>query len=111
VSETIRVRSIVGRFLEHTRIFAFHAAGEEKVYLASADWMGRNLYRRVETCFPIEDAALKARVLDEGLERYLGDNVGAWVMAADGTSAPLEPDEGEPRRSAQEQLLARLAET
>ncbi len=111
VSETIRVRSIVGRFLEHTRIFAFHAAGEEKVYLASADWMGRNLYRRVETCFPIEDAALKARVLDEGLERYLDDNVGAWSMAADGVCVPLEPDEGEPRRSAQEQLLARLAET
>ncbi len=111
VSENIRVRSTVGRFLEHTRIVYFHAAGEERVYLASADWMGRNLYRRVETCFPIEDEALKARVLEEGLFRYLEDNVGTWELGPDGAFTSIVAEEGAPRRSAQEQLIARLAET
>lgn len=111
VSENIRVRSVVGRFLEHARIYAFHAAGERLLYLASADLMGRNLYRRVETCFPIDDPELRERVFEEGLHRYLEDNSRAWQMQADGTYVRVEPADGEPRRSAQEQLLARLGET
>ncbi len=111
VSENIRVRSVVGRFLEHSRLYAFHAAGEALLYMASADWMGRNLYRRVETCFPIDDPDLRARVLEEGLQRYIDDNAGAWEMGPDGTYVRCAPAEGEPRRSAQEQLLARLGET
>lgn len=111
VSETIRVRSVVGRFLEHSRIYAFHAAGENLLYLASADLMGRNLYRRVETCFPIDDPELRARVLEEGLQRYLDDNAGAWEMEPEGQYHRCAPDDGAPRRSAQEQLLARLGET
>ncbi len=111
VSENIRVRSVVGRFLEHSRIYAFNAAGEKLLYMASADLMGRNLYRRVETCFPIDDPDLRARVFEEGLQRYLDDNAGAWQMAPDGQYSPCAPTDGEPRRSAQEQLLARLGET
>ena len=74
VSDRIRVRSIVGRFLEHSRIFYFANGGEEEVYLGSADWMPRNLYERVEVLFPIKDALLRERVRQEILEAYLADN-------------------------------------
>src|SRR5690606_11595974 len=74
VSETIRVRSIVGRFLEHSRVFWFHHGGAEKVLIGSADWMPRNLYRRVECLVPIEAVALARRVLDEALTPYLSDD-------------------------------------
>lgn len=87
VSENIRVRSIVGRFLEHHRVWLFHNDGAEDVYLASADWMGRNLFRRIEVAFPVLDPALKARVIDEGLKPYLADSHDAWELAADGTYA------------------------
>ena len=79
ISENIRVRSVVGRFLEHSRIYAFHAAGEIKVFLSSADWMSRNLFRRVETCFPVKDARLRQRLVQETLEVYLKDNQQAWA--------------------------------
>jgi polyphosphate kinase len=85
LSENIRVRSIVGRFLEHSRIFHFRHAGESKVYLSSADWMDRNFFRRIELCFPVLNAKLKKRVIDEGLKPYLEDNVQAWDMQPDGT--------------------------
>lgn len=111
ISDNIRVRSIIGRFLEHSRIYYFHAAGARALYLASADWMGRNLYRRVEACFPIETPDLRERLFDEGLQRYLDDNAGAWELAADGTYTRRSPGEGEPRKSAQEQLMARMRET
>ncbi len=68
VSENIRVRSVVGRFLEHSRVFYFHNDGAEDVYLSSADWMDRNFFRRVEICFPVLDAKLKKRVISEGLQ-------------------------------------------
>ncbi|MBL8484390.1 MAG: polyphosphate kinase 1 [Rhodocyclaceae bacterium] len=84
MSDNIRVRSVVGRFLEHTRIFYFHADGAEHVYLASADWMERNFFRRIEVCFPILDGKLKRRVVKEGLRPYLADNAQAWEMQADG---------------------------
>ncbi|GHT92738.1 polyphosphate kinase [Betaproteobacteria bacterium] len=85
LSENIRVRSIIGRFLEHHRVFYFLADGEEKLYLASADWMERNFFRRIELAFPILDARLKKRVMQEGLRCYLADNTQAWEMASDGS--------------------------
>ena len=107
VSENITVRSVVGRFLEHTRIFYFHNAGAEDVYLASADWMDRNFFRRIELCFPVLDPALKRRVIREGLQSYLDDNCQAWVMNPDGGCERLKPRRGR-RRSAQEELLFTL---
>ncbi|RKU02187.1 polyphosphate kinase 1 [Burkholderia sp. Nafp2/4-1b] len=84
LSENITVRSIVGRFLEHHRIYYFHAGGAEDVYLSSADWMDRNLFRRVEVAFPIRERKLKRRVIAEGLSVCLGDNQSAWLMHSDG---------------------------
>lgn len=84
LSENIRVRSIIGRFLEHTRIFYFRNDAKHDVYLASADWMDRNFFRRIEACFPLLDAKLKKRVLDEGLKIYLKDNCQAWEMDCNG---------------------------
>ena len=107
LSENIRVRSIVGRFLEHHRVFYFRGDGEEHVYLSSADWMDRNFFRRIELCFPVLDKKLKARVIREGLQAYLADNVQAWEMAADGAYVRKQP--GKTRHSAQEELLEQLA--
>jgi polyphosphate kinase len=107
LSDNIRVRSVVGRFLEHTRIFHFHNAGADDVYLASADWMDRNFFRRIELCFPVLDAALKRRVIREGLQPYLDDNCQAWVMNAEGGYERQKPRRGR-RRSAQEELLFTL---
>ena len=84
VSDRIRVRSIVGRFLEHSRIFSFANGGQEEVYLASADWMPRNLYERVEVMFPLKDALGRERVRHEILDSYLVDNVKARVLRKDG---------------------------
>jgi polyphosphate kinase len=85
VSENIEVRSIVGRFLEHSRIFYFHNGGQEEVYLGSADLMGRNLNHRVEVMFPVESKRLIARLRDEILETYLNDNRNARAMRPDGS--------------------------
>jgi polyphosphate kinase len=109
LSENIRVRSIVGRFLEHSRIFYFENGGAEDVYLASADWMARNFFRRIELCFPVLDATLKKRVIREGLLPYLEDNSQAWVMNSEGNYERLRPRRGAKPRSAQEELLAALA--
>jgi polyphosphate kinase len=109
LSENIRVRSIVGRFLEHSRVFYFENGGAEDVYLASADWMARNFFRRIELCFPVLDAALKKRVIREGLLPYLDDNAQAWVMQPDGTYERLRPRKGAKGRSAQDELIALLA--
>src|SRR5207247_5073542 len=84
ISDHIRVRSVVGRFLEHSRIFYFANGGEEEVYLGSADWMPRNLYERVEVIFPLKDALLRERVKHEILEAYLADNVKARLLQKDG---------------------------
>ena len=84
LSENITVRSIVGRFLEHSRIYYFHNNGAEDVYLSSADWMDRNFFRRVEVAFPLLDPKLRKRVIDEGLRVHLRDNALAWVMDSDG---------------------------
>jgi polyphosphate kinase len=84
VSDRIRVRSIVGRFLEHSRIFYFANGGEEEVYVGSADWMSRNLYERVEVTFPLRDTLLRQRVRQEILEAYLADNIKARLLLSDG---------------------------
>jgi len=107
ISDRIRVRSIIGRFLEHTRIFYFHNDGVQDVYLSSADWMDRNFFRRVEISFPVLDPALKKRVIDEGLKPYLDDSVQAWTMDQQGQySQPVR--RGKPS-SAQDHLLQLLA--
>jgi len=108
LSENIRVRSIVGRFLEHSRIFHFLADGADDVCLSSADWMDRNFFRRIELCFPLLDAALKRRVIREGLQPYLDDNCQSWAMDADGGYELLKPRRAR-RRSAQEELLFTLS--
>ncbi len=84
VSDRIRVRSIVGRFLEHSRIFHFANGGQEEVYLSSADWMPRNLYERVEVMFPLKDALNRERVRHEILDAYLVDNVKSRSLRKDG---------------------------
>jgi polyphosphate kinase len=84
LSENITVRSIIGRFLEHSRIYYFRNELANDVYLASADWMSRNLFRRIEVAFPVLDKSLKKRVMSEGLDPYLKDNVNAWVLDSDG---------------------------
>ena len=107
LSENIRVRSIVGRFLEHSRIFYFLNEGAEDVYLSSADWMDRNFFRRIELGFPLLDQRLKQRVIKEGLKVYLDDNSQAWEMDASG-NYHRRRSHGRVPRSAQEQLLAQL---
>ena len=107
VSENIDVRSIVGRFLEHARIFVFENAGQPKVYLSSADWMGRNFFSRVEACFPIEDKRIRKAVLQEGIAPYLDDNTQAWVLKSDGSYERAECA-ADDRRCAQEELLEKL---
>ena len=106
LSENISVRSVVGRFLEHHRIFYFFSNGEENVYLSSADWMDRNFFRRVEVAFPIKDRRLKRRVIAEGLSAFLGDNQSAWVMQSDGHYRRCRP--GKTSRNAQASLLAKF---
>ena len=104
VSETIRVFSTVGRFLEHSRVYRFHSGGADHIYLASADWMERNLYRRVETAFPVLDPELKKRVVEEIFHQYDRDDAQTWSMAADGTYHKRMPLSDTPF-SAQENLL------
>ncbi|MDR6842299.1 polyphosphate kinase 1 [Pseudoxanthomonas sacheonensis] len=108
ISENIRVRSIVGRFLEHSRIYWFGNDGEPELYCASADWLERNLLHRVETCFPILDEDLAERVFKEALQNYLDDNTNAWVLDADGEYRKLSPAEGEAPYSAQATLLSKV---
>lgn len=107
VTETIRVRSIVGRFLEHTRVFYFENGGEALVFCSSADWMDRNLYQRVETCFPILDSEQRQRIINDGLLLYLNDNTQAWDMQSDGSWLRATPGDTAPC-SAQLTLLERM---
>jgi polyphosphate kinase len=104
LSENIRVISIVGRFLEHSRVYYFGNDGNPVLYLASADWMPRNFYRRVEIAFPIEAPPLRAELIEEILPRFLNDYVKARELQADGTYVRLKPEEGAPRSQAQLQF-------
>lgn len=110
ISENIHVRSIVGRFLEHTRCFYFHNDNEPEVYCASADWMDRNLLKRVEECYPIENPQLRSEVIN-GLELYLQDNTQAWVLDKDGKYERLVPQKDEESISAQQTFLTTLSES
>ena len=105
LSENIRVRSIVGRFLEHTRVYYFSNNGNPRIYCSSADWMDRNLFNRVEACFPIEDPALKKRIYQQGLVNYLNDNQQAWLLNGDGVWQRAQVAEGEQPYNAQQALL------
>lgn len=106
LSETIRVYSTLGRFLEHGRLYRFENGGEPELYLGSADWMTRNLDRRVESIAPVKDAAVKAE-LEEILHVYEQDNDSAWDMQPDGSYVRRRPPPGEPRRAAQEVFMER----
>jgi polyphosphate kinase len=105
ISENIRVISIVDRFLEHSRIFLFGNGGDPQVYIGSADWMDRNLSRRVEVVWPIEQPNLKQRLIREVLATTLGDNVKARELASDGSYRRMELDAGLPRVRSQERFL------
>lgn len=109
VSSNIKVRSIVGRFLEHSRAYFFKNA-EPQVYISSADWMNRNLFRRIEETVAIEDPRLSKRVLDEGFYLYLRDNTHTWTLSSDGSYARLEPGSSSPV-NAQMELLKAHADT
>ncbi|KAF3977590.1 MAG: polyphosphate kinase 1 [Methylococcales symbiont of Iophon sp. n. MRB-2018] len=104
LSENIEVRSIIGRFLEHTRVFAFANDGTWEVYAASADLMSRNMFRRVEVCFPIENKKSQDRVLRD-LTGYLKDNTQAWILQSEGNYVQLKPAEGEEPYLIQQELL------
>ena len=103
VSENMHVRSIVGRFLEHTRVFCFENGDDEPlVYCSSADWMDRNFFSRVETCFPVEDKRIRQRILDD-MQAYLSDNTQAWVLQSDGSYKRV--NSGNARRRASQEIL------
>jgi polyphosphate kinase len=106
ISENITVRSIVGRFLEHSRIIYFENGGDAQVFVGSADWMPRNFFRRIETVFPIEDPALRRRILEQVLAVQLADNVKASVLNSDGRYERVPRAKGEPSRSSQEDFIA-----
>ncbi|HWW77149.1 MAG TPA: hypothetical protein VNZ44_17230, partial [Pyrinomonadaceae bacterium] len=101
LSETIRVRSIVGRFLEHSRAYYFANGGEEEMYTGSADWMPRNFDRRVETVAPVRDERLKKYMKDVLLDAYLRDNVKARVLTPEGGYRPVETEPGAERFNSQ----------
>ena len=111
VSENIRVVSIVDRFLEHSRIFYFENAGQSEVFIGSADWMDRNLSRRVEVVFPVEQPDLKARLVDEILKTTLADNVKARQLLPDGTYSRVQPAPDEPVVRSQCRFLELAAES
>jgi len=107
ISEHIRVRSIVGRFLEHSRVYWFANDGDPELFCASADWMERNLLRRIEIAFPIADPALAARTFEETLANALADNTQAWLLDSQGRYARARPGQATPY-SAQQGLLQRF---
>jgi polyphosphate kinase len=105
ISSRIRVRSIVGRFLEHSRIYYFENDGSPEIYLGSADWMPRNLYERVEVLFPLKDEALRERICKEILPAYLADNQKARVLESNGQYVAVRPPKGGKKFSIQEHLM------
>jgi polyphosphate kinase len=109
VTDNIRVRSIIGRFLEHSRVFYFRLDNDEQLFLSSADWMNRNMLRRVELAWPVHDAKLRQRIIDECLVAYLHDDRDAWDLMPDGHYKRVK-GAGEPKgHGAQAALMARYA--
>lgn len=105
LSENIRVRSIIGRLLEHSRVFYFHSGGREELFIASADWMSRNFFRRIEICTPVENPTIKQRIMREALTLALADNRKAWLMQPDGSYVRATAQKGEEGLDMQETLL------
>ena len=107
LSDNITVRSILGRFLEHSRVYYFLNGGDEEFYCASADWMERNLKRRNESCFPVRQKSIR-KALKRHLDIYLDDNCQSWMLHGDGSYERIEPGD-KPRMSAQETFLEEFA--
>jgi polyphosphate kinase len=105
ISDRITVRSIVDRFLEHSRIVYFENAHQPELYVGSADWMPRNFFRRIEVLFPVEDGGLRERIQDEILGVLLADNIKARVLAADGSYGPVRLRKGQARRRSQTEFM------
>ena len=110
-TDNIRVRSVIGRFLEHSRVFYFREAEVEELYLSSADWMNRNMVRRVELAWPVTDPVQRQRIVDECLVAYLHDGVDAWDLGADGKYTRNQGEGKKPVHGAQAALMARYAAT
>ena len=108
-TDNIRVRSVIGRFLEHSRVFYFRRDDVEELYLSSADWMNRNMMRRVELAWPVTDAVQRQRIVDEDLVAYLHDGVDAWDLLPDGTYERVKPDGRRVAHGAQAALMTRYA--
>ena len=112
-SENIRVRSVIGRFLEHSRVFYFRNSGVEELYLSSADWMNRNMLRRIELAWPVTDPVIRQRIIDECLVAYLHDGLDAWDLQPDGTyrrvDSALDPANPIPAHGAQAALMSRYS--
>lgn len=109
VTDNIRVRSVIGRFLEHSRVFYFRCAGEETLLLSSADWMNRNMLRRIELAWPVTDKVIARRIIDECLVSYLHDGVDAWDLQPDGTYVRVSQGHDSPGHGAQAALMRRYA--
>ena len=109
VTDNIKVRSVIGRFLEHSRVFYFRCAEEETLYLSSADWMNRNMLRRVELAWQVTDPVLRQRIIDECLVSYLHDGLDAWDLQPDGTYTRVNPKDPAKRLGAQAALMARYS--
>ena len=109
LSERIRVRSIIGRFLEHSRVFYFRVGTQDELYLSSADWMNRNMVRRIELAWPVSDPAQRQRLIDECLLAYMHDGLDAWEMQPDGSYLAARGQAPHSGHSAQTALMARYA--
>ena len=109
-TDNIRVRSVIGRFLEHSRVFYFRNDGVEELFLSSADWMNRNMMRRIELAWPVTDPALRQRVIDECLVAYLQDGVDAWDLQADGHYRRVQPLPHYVAHGAQAALMQRYSD-
>ncbi len=110
-TDNIRVRSVVGRFLEHSRLFYFSDGQEDSLFLSSADWMNRNMFGRVELAWPVTDPSIRQRLIDECLVAYLHDSRDAWQLQPDGSYLPAQPAPRQRRHSAQLALMARYGVT
>jgi polyphosphate kinase len=108
ITDNIRVRSIIGRFLEHSRVFYFEIGAAQELYLASADWMSRNMTRRIELAWPVVDPVLRRRIIDECLLAYLYDTRNAWTLESDGQYHRVEK-KGHKVQSAQALLMQQYA--
>lgn len=109
VTDNIRVRSVIGRFLEHSRVFYFRCDAEETLYLSSADWMNRNMLRRVELSWPVTDPVIRQRIIDECLVAYLHDGCDAWDLQPDGCYQRVVPRDPDQAHGAQAALMARYS--